>query len=103
MGLRAHLERVTTQAGSDKGLGLKCTSATQTIPPRFRPSHGPLVKQRLFSQCNKHPQDKRKYHRVELCSAVQWERFRDGWPDIFINNVQEIAGRDGRCVVNVFM
>lgn len=58
------------------------------------------IKQRLYSQCNKHSQDKRKYRQVELSSAVQWERFRDGWPDIFINNVQEIAGRDGRFVVD---
>ena len=39
----AHLERVITQAGSDKSLGLKCTSATQTIAPRFRSSLGPLA------------------------------------------------------------
>jgi phosphoribosylpyrophosphate synthetase len=31
---------------------------------------------------------------VELSDAIQWRRFRDGWPNIFINNVGEVAGRD---------
>ena len=35
------LQRVTTQVGLEKGLGLKSTSATQAIHCRFRPSHGP--------------------------------------------------------------
>ena len=30
-------------------------------------------------------------------NSVGWERFRDGWPNIFIDNVQLIAGRDGVC------
>ena len=30
-----------------------------------------------------------------LKSDIKWECFRDGWPNIFIENVEEIAGRDG--------
>lgn len=37
-----------------------------------------------------------KYRRVELFENIEWMRFRDGWPNIFINNVQAIAGRDGQ-------
>ena len=37
------LEPVTTQTGSDKGLGIQCSLATQTIPPTFRSPHGPLT------------------------------------------------------------
>ena len=37
------------------------------------------------------------YRKVELCDSVKWERFRDGWPNIFIDNVEKIAGRDGVC------
>ena len=36
------LKRVTAQVGLEQGLGLKSTSATQAIPYRFWPSHGPL-------------------------------------------------------------
>ena len=37
------LEQVTTRTGSDKGLGIQCSLAAQTIPPRFRSPHGPLT------------------------------------------------------------
>lgn len=42
-------------------------------------------------------QDQRKYRQVELCDCIRWDRFRDGWPNIFIDRVEEIAGRDGGC------
>ena len=35
------------------------------------------------------------YRDVELWDHVQWKKFKDGWPNIFIDNVPEIAGRDG--------
>lgn len=39
----------------------------------------------------------RQYRRVQLMEdGIQWDRFRDGWPNLMINNVQEIAGRDGQ-------
>ena len=37
----------------------------------------------------------RLYRGVELKESIEWERFRDGWPNIMIKNVEEIAGRDG--------
>ena len=41
--------------------------------------------------------DNKQYRRVQLMEdGIQWNRFRDGWPNIMINNVQEIAGRDGQ-------
>ena len=42
MRFMARLEPVTTRTGSDKGLGIQCSLATQTIPSRFRSQHGPL-------------------------------------------------------------
>ena len=33
---------------------------------------------------------------IEICHGIRWDRFRDGWPNIFINNVEEIAGKDGK-------
>ena len=36
-----------------------------------------------------------KYRRVELFDGIDWQHFRDGWPNIFIKNVKLIAGRDG--------
>lgn len=32
---------------------------------------------------------------MELWDHVQWKKFKDGWPNIFIDNVADIAGRDG--------
>ena len=32
---------------------------------------------------------------VQLCDCVKWESFRDGWPNIFIERVEEIGGKDG--------
>ena len=50
--IHGSLKRVTTQVGLEKGLGLQSTSATQAIPCRFRPSHGPLIKQtRVVTNC----------------------------------------------------
>ena len=41
---------------------------------------------------------------MELKDDIEWNHFRDGWPNIMIKNVEEIAGRDGACVcVCVFM
>ena len=45
-----------------------------------------------YNHCFQHSQ---RYRRVELCDCVDWNHFRDGWPNIFINNVESIAGRDG--------
>ena len=39
-----------------------------------------------------------KYRGVELRDDIEWKHFRDGWPNIMIQNVEEIAGRDGQCV-----
>ena len=36
----------------------------------------------------------RNYRLVELHSNLKWDSFADGWPNIFIENVKEIAGRD---------
>lgn len=33
---------------------------------------------------------------MELHNNLQWDSFADGWPNIFIENVKEIAGRDGK-------
>lgn len=41
-------------------------------------------------------QAKQKYRLVELCDSVQWNKFKDGWPNIFIDDVHAIAGRDGK-------
>ena len=32
---------------------------------------------------------------VELWDGIEWQHFRDGWPNIFIHNVDRIAGKDG--------
>ena len=32
---------------------------------------------------------------VKLCDNVQWKHFKDGWPNIFIKDVDQIAGKDG--------
>ena len=32
---------------------------------------------------------------MELKDDIEWNHFRDGWPNIMIRNVEEIAGRDG--------
>lgn len=29
-------------------------------------------------------------------STIQWDSFKDGWPNIFIQDVHEVAGRDGK-------
>lgn len=39
------------------------------------------------------------YRSIELWKGIKWEKFRDGWPNIFINDVQDIAGRDGACAI----
>lgn len=39
-----------------------------------------------------------KYRRVELFDGIDWQHFRDGWPNIFIKNVKLIAGRDGQSI-----
>ena len=41
-------------------------------------------------------QAKQKYRAVEMCDQVQWNAFKDGWPNIFIDDVHSIAGRDGK-------
>lgn len=33
---------------------------------------------------------------MELWDHVKWGRFKDGWPNIFIDDVHSIAGRDGK-------
>ena len=38
---------------------------------------------------------KQKCRLVELYDHVQWNKFKDGWPNIFIDDVHDIAGRDG--------
>ena len=43
-------------------------------------------------------QERNKYRRVELCDCICWNSFKDGWPNIFIDNVQGIAGRDSECL-----
>lgn len=45
----------------------------------------------------------RNYRLVELHSNLKWDSFADGWPNIFIENVKEIAGRDGRDTYAVIM
>jgi hypothetical protein len=42
-----------------------------------------------------HTQVPASYREVELWDHVQWKKFKDGWPNTFIDNVAEIAGRDG--------
>lgn len=37
------------------------------------------------------------FRSVELWQGIVWGQFRDSWPNIFINNVEVIAGRDGGC------
>jgi len=37
-----------------------------------------------------------KYRSVERWNGVRWGTFKDGWPNIFIDDVQSIAGRDGK-------
>lgn len=38
--------------------------------------------------------------KVELKDTIQWERFPDGWPNIFIQNVKEdCAGRNGKILM----
>jgi len=48
----------------------------------------------MFDCCNIIFQDKQTYRKVELCDSVRWEHFESGWPNIFIENVEKIAGRD---------
>ena len=36
---------------------------------------------------------------MELRATIRWSKFKDGWPDIFIENVDEVAGRDGAKIV----
>ena len=48
------LKRVTAQVRLENGLGLKSTSATQAVPCRFRPSHGPLKFFKLVKSSTKH-------------------------------------------------
>lgn len=36
-----------------------------------------------------------RYRSVELWTKISWSKFRDGWPNIFIDKVEDIAGRDG--------
>ncbi|PIK54397.1 putative ribose-phosphate pyrophosphokinase 4 [Apostichopus japonicus] len=31
---------------------------------------------------------------VKFSKTIQWEKFKDGWPNLFIEDVHEIAGRD---------
>jgi phosphoribosylpyrophosphate synthetase len=38
--------------------------------------------------------EKERYRSVELWNKISWKTFRDKWPDIFIKDVEEIAGRD---------
>ena len=32
---------------------------------------------------------------VEFKKTIKWGRFNDGFPNLFIENVKEMAGRDG--------
>ncbi|XP_033123350.1 ribose-phosphate pyrophosphokinase 4-like isoform X2 [Anneissia japonica] len=40
------------------------------------------------------PQSKKCFQTVEFRKTIQWESFNDGWPNLFIENVKECAGRD---------
>lgn len=33
---------------------------------------------------------------VECCDGITWSTFKDGWPNIFINDVDSIAGKDSK-------
>ena len=45
------------------------------------------------------PAGERGYRKVELMpnekGAIQWSHFPDGWPNLFIDNVKQCAGKDG--------
>ncbi|XP_071502479.1 uncharacterized protein [Diadema setosum] len=36
----------------------------------------------------------RKFQQVQFVRSIEWKKFKDGWPNLFINNVRECAGRD---------
>ena len=36
---------------------------------------------------------------MKLWNNISWKTFRDKWPNIFIKDVEEIAGRDGKLEV----
>ncbi|XP_071960340.1 uncharacterized protein [Antedon mediterranea] len=40
------------------------------------------------------PQFKRRFQTVEFRKTIHWKSFNDGWPNLFIENVKECAGRD---------
>ena len=35
-----------------------------------------------------------RYRTVELRNDIMWDKFSDGWPKLFINNVDQVKGRD---------
>ncbi|KAI6648496.1 Ribose-phosphate pyrophosphokinase 4-like [Oopsacas minuta] len=35
-----------------------------------------------------------RYRSVRLMDDIKWEKFSDGWPKLFINNVDKVKGRD---------
>ena len=40
--------------------------------------------------------DAREREKVELKDTIQWKKFPDGWPNLFIQNVKkDCAGRNG--------
>lgn len=36
---------------------------------------------------------------VEFKKTIKWDQFNDGWPNLFIENVKEMAGRDGEAAL----
>ena len=45
-----------------------------------------------------HSQVQLQYRPVEVWNHVSWEKFKDGWPNIFIDDVHTIAGKDGKLI-----
>nr|XP_054750602.1 uncharacterized protein LOC129256414 [Lytechinus pictus] len=36
----------------------------------------------------------KKFQQVQFVKTIQWDKFKDGWPNLFIEKVRECAGRD---------
>lgn len=39
---------------------------------------------------------------LEYKDILRWKKFGDGFPNLFIDNVKEMAGKDGKCGSPVF-
>lgn len=67
------------------------------VPPvmlYYHPSTKTLA-EKIVAIVNKKPVGSHENIRsIKICDGIRWNRFRDGWPDIFIDNVKEIAGKD---------